>query len=92
MPEMRGRRAIGLDRAFGRLTTISLVLAWFNLRLLIDAHLKIMVKFRKSAVNAGSRDQQVAIVGIFRETVSTVFRFKARNSFDEISGSKARAL
>ena len=30
-----------------------------------------MVKFRKSAVNAGSRDQQVAIVGILRETVMT---------------------
>jgi hypothetical protein len=51
-----------------------------------------MVKFRKSAVNTGSRDQQAAIVGIFRETVSTVFRFKARNGFDEISRSKARAL
>jgi len=35
---------------------------------------------------------QVAIVGIFRETVSTVFRFKARNGYDKISRSKARAL
>ena len=54
---MRGERAIGLD--LGRLTTISLVIAWFNLRLLMDAHcpLRDMVKFRKSAVNAGSRDQ-----------------------------------
>ena len=51
-----------------------------------------MVKFRKSAVNAGSRDQQVAIVGIFRETVSTAFRFKATNGYDKISRSKARAL
>ena len=51
-----------------------------------------MVKFRKSAVNAGSRDQQVAIVGIFSETVFTVFRFKARNGYDKISRSKARAL
>ena len=39
MPGMRGGRAIGLD--LGRLTTISLVLAWFNLRLLMDAHLEI---------------------------------------------------
>jgi len=51
-----------------------------------------MVKFRKSAVNAGSRDQQVATVGIFRETVSTAFRFKARNGYDKISRSKARPL
>ena len=59
MPGMRGGMAIGLD--LGRLTTISLVIAWFrpNLRLLMDAHcpLRDMVKFRKSAVNAGSRDQ-----------------------------------
>src|SRR5678815_5006325 len=57
MPGMRGGRAMGLD--LGRLTTISLVIAWFNLRLLMDAHcqLRDMVKFRKSAVNAGSRDQ-----------------------------------
>ena len=34
---MRGERAIGLD--LGRLTTISLVIAWFNLRLLMDAPL-----------------------------------------------------
>src|SRR5678816_4595211 len=39
MPGMRGGRAIGLD--LGCLTTISLVLAWFNLRLLMDAHLEI---------------------------------------------------
>ena len=38
MPGMRGGRAIGLD--LGRLTTISLVLAWFNLRFLMDAHLE----------------------------------------------------
>jgi len=44
-----------------------------------------MVKFRKSAVNAGSRDQQVAIVGIVREMVSTAFRFKATNGYDKIS-------
>ena len=51
-----------------------------------------MVKFRKNAVDAGSRDQQVAIVGIFRKTVSTVFRFKARNGCDKISRSKTRTL
>lgn len=51
-----------------------------------------MIKFRKSAVNAGSRNQQVAIVGIFRKTVSTAFRFKATNSNDKVSRSKARAL
>ena len=39
MPGMIGGRAIGLD--LGRLTTISLVLAWFNLRFLMDAHLEI---------------------------------------------------
>src|SRR5678815_4984265 len=50
---MRGGRAIGLD--LGRLTTISLAIAWFNLRLLMDAHCPL--KFRKSAVNAGSRDE-----------------------------------
>ena len=90
MPGMRGGRAIGLD--LGRLTTISLVLAWFNLRLLMDAHIRDMVKFRKSAVNAGSRDQQVAIVGIFSATVFTVFRFKSRNGYDKISRSKVRAM
>src|SRR5678816_3353375 len=50
---MRGERAIGLD--LGRLTTISLVIAWFNLRLLMDAHcpLRDMVKFRKRKQEAG---------------------------------------
>ena len=53
-----------------------------------------MVQFRKSDVNAGSRDQQVglAIVGIFSETFFTLFRFKTRNGYDKISRSKARAL
>ena len=84
MPGMRGGRAIGLD--LGRLTTISLVLAWFNLRFLMDAHLEIWSS-SESAVNAGSRDQHVAFVGIFREMVSTVFRFKARNGYEKISRS-----
>jgi len=50
-----------------------------------------MVRFRNSAVNARRRDQRVAIVGIFSETVFTVFRFKAINGYDKISRSKARA-
>ena len=48
-------RAVDFDLSC--LMTIPMDLAWFNLRLLIDAQAEIMVKFRESAVNAGSRNQ-----------------------------------
>ena len=62
----------GVDFDLSCLMTISMDLAWFNLRLLIDAQAEIMVKFRESAVNAGSRNQQVAVISIFEETVSNM--------------------
>ena len=64
----------------GRLTT---GLSMVKFKIANGCPLRDMVKFRKSAVNAESRDQQVAIVGIFRATISTVFRLKARNSYDK---------
>src|SRR5688572_33181578 len=83
MPGMRGGRAISLD--LGRLTTISLVFVWFNLRLLMDAHLEIWSSSeRMLSMQEAGTSLQVAIVGIFRETVltvSTVFR----NAYDKIS-------
>ena len=57
IPGMGRGRAVYLD--LGRLIIISMDLAWFNLRLLIDAQAEIMVKFRESAVKAGSRNQKV---------------------------------
>jgi len=47
-----------------------------------------MVEFRESAVNAGSRYQEVAIISIFKETVSILSRFKARDGDDKVCGSK----
>ena len=51
-----------------------------------------MVKFRESAVNAGSRNQQVAVISIFEERVSIVSRFKAGDGDDKVCGSKTRAF
>src|SRR5688572_4099993 len=59
MPGMRGGRAIGLD--LDRLTTSSLVIAWFNLRLVMDAHLEIWSSSeRVLSIEEAAGDQQLS--------------------------------